>query len=130
MNYNKRINSKLYAINYNLKVLIKCLTIHLTQNNLNRNIIFIRSRLEFLFWGLIRPLCFWMRNWIFIFESHDLLVDIKSDNKKRINRTKKAYKNFDLILSLTKSLADDIKNFVGEKIKIEILPSATGFKRL
>ncbi len=130
LNKNSFYNSFLYYLIYNLKLLFRYIIFKSIFSSNKKNIIFIRSRIEFLFWGLIRRYCFWMKKWAFVFEAHDLLVDLKNDDESRINRTKTAYKSFDLILSLTKKLSFEISNFVCEDLNIEVIPSTTGLKRL
>ena len=123
-------NSFLYYLLYNIKLLLRYIIFKSIFSSNKENIIFIRSRIEFLFWGLIRRYFFWMKKWVFVFEAHDLLVDLKNDDNNRITRTKTAYKSFDLILSLTEKLSLEISNFVGENLNIEVIPSTTGLKRL
>lgn len=98
------------------------------------NVLFVRSRLESIYWGLMRPYLWWMRGWHLIFEAHDL--DLPMQNGRydytapRVKRTLRALKNYDLVLALTNGLADDIATFSQGQVQAKVVPLCTGLPRL
>lgn len=95
-----------------------------------RKVVFVRSRLELLYWGLLKPYLWWLRDWVFIYEAHDLVLDITGDNEKRRVRTRNALANFDLVICVTRALAEDISVLTEGTAKPVVLSNATGTPRL
>jgi hypothetical protein len=86
------------------------------------NILFVRSRLEGLYWGIMRQYLPWLKRWIFIYEVHELRYpEIEAslatgqigpkDNRERSWRRRNLHHlgNFDLILGVSQRVADDLR---------------------
>ena len=107
------------------------------QTSGQRQVLFVRSRLESLYWGLMRPYLWWLRDWVFIYEAHDLQVPLLDGesvaydyNSPRVRRTARALKNYDLVLAITRHLAEDIQVFTQGSVKPKVVPLCTGLQRL
>jgi glycosyltransferase involved in cell wall biosynthesis len=104
------------------------------QARAQRKVLYVRSRLEALYWGLMRPYLGWLRDWIFIYEAHDLEGDSEEDDQapslSRLARTKRALGNYDLVICITGPLAGDIEAFTEGAVKPVVLSLATGLPRL
>jgi glycosyltransferase involved in cell wall biosynthesis len=113
------------------------LTLHPTWRRLcgQRRVLFVRSRLEFLYWGLLRPHVWWMRNWIFVYEAHDLQAKVEKENGKcgtdyRMTRTSRALAHYDLVICMTASLKRDIESLTSGRVQPVVLSLASGLPRL
>lgn len=95
-----------------------------------RRVLFVRSRLESLYWGLLRPYLKWLRDWIFLYEAHDLQLDTTGDREKRRARTRKALASFDSVICTTDLLADDISKLTSGVANCVVVPMSTGLQRL
>lgn len=95
-----------------------------------RKVLFVRSRLEFLFWGLMKPYLWWLRDWILIYEAHNLELDTAGDREKRRLRTRHALQNYDLVICTTHSLAQDISALTLGTAKCKVVTLCTGLQRL
>lgn len=101
------------------------------------NILYVRSRLEILFWGLLRPYLWWLRNWTFVCEVHDLPNSHATSpdhppeaGSSRVVRMTRALCNYDLLLAVTKSLADDIQTVTAGAAEVHVMPLCSGLPRL
>ena len=102
-----------------------------------RKVLFVRSRLESSYWGLMRPYLWWLRDWILVYEAHDLQVPLRDAesvvygyNSPRTRRTARALKNYDLVLAITGELAEDIQVFTQGGVEPRVVPLCTGLQRL
>jgi len=95
-----------------------------------RKVLFVRSRLEFFYWGLLKSYLWWLRDWILAYEAHDLELDTSGDTEKRRTRTQNAFANYDLVISVTHSLAEDIQGLTSGAVRCEVVPLCTGLQRL
>jgi len=102
-----------------------------------RKVLFVRSRLESLYWGLMRPYLWWLRDWVFVYEAHDLEVPLRDGEpvaydygSSRTMRTARALQNYDLVLAVTKELAEDIQIFTQGGVEPRVVPLCTGLQRL
>jgi glycosyltransferase involved in cell wall biosynthesis len=99
-----------------------------------RKVLFTRSRLEAIYWGLMRRYWWWMRDWVLVFEAHDLEVPMQNGSYDRqtpkSKRTLRALKNYDVVLAITKGLAEDIADFSEGAVKPELVALSTGLPRL
>jgi glycosyltransferase involved in cell wall biosynthesis len=102
-----------------------------------RTILFVRSRLESLYWGLLRPYLWWLRDWLFVCEMHDLDIPPRSDtpmfygySSSRAKRTVRALQNYDLVIALTAGLAEDVHNLTQGKVLPKVIPLCSGLQRL
>lgn len=102
-----------------------------------QNILFIRSEAESLYWGLMRPYLRWLKDWVFICEVHDLKLPLRHKdsaeydfNSRTAKRLSRALKNYDIVLSLSRGLAEDIHRLANEQIEPHVIPSSTGLPRL
>ena len=95
-----------------------------------RKVLFVRSRLEFFYWGLLKSYLWWLRDWILAYEAHDLQLDTSGDTEKRRTRTQKAFASYDLVIAVTHSLAEDIQELTSGAVRCEVVPLCTGLERL
>lgn len=102
-----------------------------------KKIVYVRSRLEFLYWGLMRPYFPHLRNWLFVFEAHDLQFLLQSEgstdyqvDSPRVKRAIRAFQNYDLVLAVTKALAEDIEALTQGRVEPEVARLSTGLERL
>jgi len=124
-------------------------TLNLMQHQLwkwsepRQNILFVRSRLELVYWGLIRRYVPGFKKWIFINEVHDVAglrpeaaneqnpFDLYGGSEgRRRQRTRRALSNFDLVLSVTQALADDLRCWSNDVLQPEVVRHASGLNRL
>lgn len=102
-----------------------------------QRIVFVRSRLEVLYWGLMRPYLRWLRDWLFVCEIHDLqgtlptsTTDVGKVEARQTRRLIQALRNFDLVLTVTAGLAEDLRLLTGDMVNPEVVPLCTGLPRL
>lgn len=98
------------------------------------NVLFVRSRYETLYWGLMRPYLRWLQNWVFVCEVHDIKLPIQHEefafNSSMVKKTATALKNYDLVLVVSEGLAEDIRNLTQGYLDPKVIPCATGLSRL
>jgi len=108
--------------------------IHPQWRGSQRKVLFTRSRLEAIYWGLMRRYWWWMRDWVLVFEAHDLDVPMLNGGYDRqaakSKRTLRALKNYDVVLAITKGLVEDITEFSEGAVKPTLVPLSTGLPRL
>lgn len=108
-----------------------------------RQILFVRSRLESAYWGLMRPYFPRFRKWTFIYEAHDIAglrpqaaleenpFDLRDGFEgRRRQRQLRAMKGFDLILCVTQALTDDLKRWSNGALQPHVIRHASGLPRL
>jgi glycosyltransferase involved in cell wall biosynthesis len=101
----------------------------------SRPVLFVRSRLEGLYWGLMRPYLWPMRDWLFVYEVHDIGLPLNKDNtgydgeSKRGQRTIKALKNYDLVLAKTAVMAADLQAMTKDAVKPIVFPNGSALRR-
>jgi glycosyltransferase involved in cell wall biosynthesis len=99
-----------------------------------RNVLFVRSGAEFLYWGLMRPYLRWLCKWVCIYEVHDIKLPSHLEefaiNSRAVRRTAKALKNYDLVLTVSEGLAEDIRTLTHGHLDPKVIPCATGLSRL
>lgn len=100
------------------------------RSSAQKKVIFVRSRLELLFWGLLKSYMKWLQDWVFVYEAHDLQLDTAGNREKRRSRTINALKSFDLVLCTTQSLAGDLSELSSDVVKCHVLPMSTALPRL
>ena len=102
-----------------------------------RKVLFVRSQREFLYWGLARRYLWWLRDWMFVYEAHDLQVPLRDGepiaydyDSPRTSRTVRALQNYDLVLAVTEGLAEDIRALTQGSVEPRVVPLCTGLHRL
>ena len=108
-----------------------------------RRILFVRSRLESVYWGLMRSYVPWFRKWTFVYEAHDVAglrtqaaleenpFDLRDGLEgRRRQRQLRAMKGFDLVLCVTQALADDLKRWSNGTLRPCVVRHASGLLRL
>lgn len=99
-----------------------------------RNVLFVRSRAETLYWGLMRPYLRWLRHWVFVCEVHDIPLPMHHGrfdfNSSKARRIAKSLKNYDLVLAVSGGLAQDISDLTRGYITPKVIPCATGLQQL
>lgn len=99
-------------------------------------VLFVRSRLEILYWGRMRPYLRWLRDWLLVCELHDLpgsvgdLADRPVDGSRRRERMLRALEQYDLILAVTRELAEDVEGLSGGRLQVHPEPLCSGLPRL
>jgi glycosyltransferase involved in cell wall biosynthesis len=132
-------------ITFNSLVAVKLLTWSAWRNKADMRILFVRSRLERLYWGLIIPyLKLLHKRWIFIYEAHDVAgirpieavvggnpfeVCEKAVRRRRL-RALQSMKNFDLILCVTEALANNLSDWSHGKLDPYVVRHASALQRL
>jgi len=91
----------------------------------SHNVVFVRSRLETLYWGLMRPRLWWLRNWLFVCEIHDIWKE--RDRSSARLEIAKALGSYDLILAVTGGLAEDIRA-LRQDLKPAVVPLCSGLQ--
>jgi glycosyltransferase involved in cell wall biosynthesis len=97
-------------------------------------VLFVRSRLESLYWGLMRRYLWWLRDWLMVFEAHDLQIPVGEGgvydcDSAQASRTLRALQNYDLVLTVTRRLAEDIRAFTQGRVQPEVVSLCTGLPR-
>lgn len=109
-------------------------------------VLFVRSRLEQLYWGLLRPYILPLRDWVFVTEVHDDLTWLfgfddhgidpdkpallaKRQMSARYRRTKRALANFDLVFCPTSIAAEDIAALTEGAVQPVVLRHGSGLTR-
>lgn len=104
-------------------------------------VVFVRSRLEILYWGLIRPYLPWMQNRLFVAEIHDLPGGANQSEQDpdrsegtasagRARRMLQALRRYDLIITVNQALADDLYWQSNGQIRAVAVPLCSGLMRL
>nr|MBC8184623.1 hypothetical protein [candidate division KSB1 bacterium] len=111
----------------------------------SKKIVFVRSRLERLYWGLLIPyLKLAHKDWIFVYEAHDVAgirpteavldgnpFDVhKGTVGRHRQRAMQSMKNFDLILCVTEALANNLRDWSDGKLNPYIVRHASALHRL
>jgi len=108
-----------------------------------QKILYVRDPRELNFWGLQREHQAWLRDWIFIFEAHDvvgldpsqfqgsnpfdLINGIEGQRRQELLR---ALLNFDLVVCVTQALADDLNSWSNNKIRTQVVRHASSLQRV
>ena len=108
-----------------------------------RRILFVRSRLEAVYWGLMRPYLPGLRKWTLVYEAHDVAglrpeaaleenpFDLRDGSEgRRRQRQLRAMQSFDLILCVTQALADDLERWSNGTLQPQLVRHASGLARL
>lgn len=108
-----------------------------------RRILFVRSRLESVYWGLIRTYLPFFQQWTFIYEAHDVAglraqaareknpFDTRDGIEgRRRQRQLRAMKGFDLVLCVTQAIADDLERWTAGNLKPYLVRHASALTRL
>ncbi len=93
--------------------------------NGGRRVLFVRSRLEILYWGLVRPYLRWMRDWRLVCEVHDL-----PEEPGRARRLARALRNYDLVICVNQALREDLARRVQGGVQVQVVPLCSGLERL
>jgi len=126
--------AKLRSICYNSAVAV-ILLLHPKwwRTSGEKRVIIVRSRLEILYWGLLRSYLWWLRDWILICEIHSLdlpltngVYDFTSSRAKKFIR---ALRNYNFVFSPMKGLAKAIHNMTGGEVEPVVLHHGTGLMR-
>jgi glycosyltransferase involved in cell wall biosynthesis len=108
-----------------------------------KKILFVRAPKELLFWGLQRESQKWLRDWVFIFEAHDvagldpnkfqgvnpfeLRDGIEGEYRQSLLR---AMRNFDLVVCVTQALADDLSFWSNNTLRPQVIRHASFLPRI
>lgn len=126
------------------ELLVRMFEIHPAwRRNGRQNILFVRRPVDLLFWGAARARFHWLRDWFFVFEAHDVLglppeaaleenpFDLKTGDAGRERQELfQALCNFDLIVTVTRSLAEDLEKWSHGKIKPVVIRHASPLPRV
>ncbi|HZW03421.1 MAG TPA: glycosyltransferase [Anaerolineaceae bacterium] len=95
-------------------------------------VLFVRSRLEILYWGLLRPYLPWLRDWLLACELHDLPGggEEPDETPARAARMARALKNYDLVITVNQALAEDLTRLTEGAVCGQVLPLCSGLERL
>lgn len=97
-------------------------------------IIFVRSRLEILYWGRLKPYLWWLRDWIFVCEIHGLDLPLINGHydftSSRAKSYVKAFRNYDFLFTPMDGLAGAIREMIRGEVKPEVIPHGSGVERL
>jgi glycosyltransferase involved in cell wall biosynthesis len=105
-------------------------------------VLFVRSPKELIFWGVQRERHKWLKDWIFIFEAHDVLgmdpntfqggnpFELQNGFEKEYHQALlKALINFDLIICVTQALTDDLRSWTNNTIQPHLVRHASSLPR-
>ena len=106
-----------------------------------RKVLFNRGLKEYPYWGLVRPYLPWLRDWLLIYEAHDIagLDDLAfgkcethdgSSTDRHIQRRIRALQNHDLVLCVTQALANDLQNWSNGVLHPHVVRHASPLTRL
>lgn len=94
-----------------------------------RRICFIRTPMEAMYWGLFRSYFAHLRDWVFVFEMHDMVITTNDDGTRsslRQNmRVQKAVLSFDLVTTVADGIAQDMESFSSGVVRPVVVPQAT-----
>lgn len=106
-------------------------------------ILFVRVPKELIFWGLQRERHEWLKKWTFVYEAHDIsgldLDQFKEhptfdghhiDEKNSSQVIWRALRNFDLVICVTKTLADDLTLWSSNTIQPHVIRHASPLTRV
>lgn len=101
-------------------------------------VLFVRSRLETQYWGLVRPYLPFLRDWLWVCELHDLIggdADTTSETSqtiaaRRAQRMARALESFDLVITVNQALADDLTQQTQGRVQAQVTPLCSGLPRL
>lgn len=98
-------------------------------------LLFVRSRLEILYWGRLRPYLPWLRDWLFVCELHDLPgsgtePEVNRQTAARRARMARALRGYDLVITVNQALAADVAELTGGAVHAQVLPLCSGLPRL
>jgi glycosyltransferase involved in cell wall biosynthesis len=107
-----------------------------------RKVLFVRVPKELIFWGLLREQQDWLKDWIFVFEAHDVMgvnpSQLKGSNPLSSRDTAgglshqrllQSLLNFDLVLCVTRALADNLKSWSCNAIQPHVVRHASPLTR-
>lgn len=93
-------------------------------------ILFVRSRLEMMYWGLMRRRFPWLRNWLLACEIHGFPEAAPGvSNKARMERLLGALEGFDVVITVTDGLAEDLIRESRGRLQVEVLPLGSALPR-
>ena len=108
-----------------------------------RKMLFVRTSQEFLYWGLTRPYLRWLRDWVFVYEAHDVAsldpeasrendpFDLQAGPEAQLRQKQlQAIHNFDLLLTVTQTLADDLTRWTNGTLRPDVVRHASALPRL
>lgn len=108
-----------------------------------RKVLFVRSLRELLYWGLARRHLWWMSDWAFVYEAHDVAgldpsasleenpFDVPDGSEGRPRqRLLRALCNYDLIVCVTQALADDLRRWTNGTLQPYVVRHASALPRL
>ena len=91
-----------------------------------RPVLFVRSRLEILYWGLMRSKLPWMRDWLFCCEVHDL----RPNGREDLSRLTTALGSYDLVVAVTRGLAEDIHAATKGAVTAQAVPLCSALPQI
>ncbi|MBV6396423.1 MAG: hypothetical protein HFACDABA_02021 [Anaerolineales bacterium] len=113
------------------------------RRNRQQNILFVRRPVDLLFWGAARNRYHWLRDWFFIFEAHDIaglppeaaFEDNPFESKSEgaggeRQELLRALCAFDLIVTVTQALAENLEKWSRGKIKPVVIRHASSLPRV
>lgn len=128
-------NAKLRSLCFN-SIIAGILILHPGWRNTpgKNRVLFVRSRLEILYWGKLRTYLRGLSRWIFVCEIHGLdipLINGQYDlTSSRAKTLANAFRNFDFVFTPMDGLAKAINEMTNGDVVPEVLPHGTGLKRL
>lgn len=99
-------------------------------------VVMVRHRHEFWYWGQYRHRWPRLRQTCFVYEAHDIPSTLRGgdtvvpEHSAHLDRTRRALPGFDLVLTVTRGLADDLRSLTAGQVAPINLPLCTGLPRL
>ena len=128
-------NAKLRSFCFN-SIIAGILFLHPGWRNTpgKKRILFVRSRLEILYWGKLRTYLRSLSNWIFVCELHGLDMPLINEHydytSSRAKTLADAFRNFDFVFTPMDRLTEAIREMTLGEVRPKVLPHGTGLKRL
>lgn len=108
-----------------------------------RKTLFVRGLGDFTYWGLAKPYLWWLRDWVFVYEAHDVAgldpqtaleenpfeLQDGSEGRRR-QKQLRAMRNYDLVLTVTQTLADDLSGWSNGTLQPRVVRHASALPRL
>ncbi|MBN2549569.1 MAG: glycosyltransferase family 4 protein [Anaerolineales bacterium] len=106
-----------------------------------RKVLFNRGVNDYTYWGLVKPHLSWLREWLLVYEAHDIagldslarLEQGESGNKESLGKCQhrlQVLRNYDLIVCVTQALADDLQRWSNGALQPQVVRHASSLPRL
>lgn len=108
-----------------------------------RKILFVNTARECQYWGRMRPYLWWLKDWVFVYEAHDIAgLDLGPESEtnssakqtgspgQQLGQRLQALYGFDLVLCVTQALADDMGTWSRNRLKPHVVRNGSSLPRL